>query len=75
MHSVCSALSAADAHPQALAALGRGRVWLLLFAAFVSLVGRSEAERVFGEVGFGTEASSFPSPWDPVLRSRFVFLA
>lgn len=75
MHFVCSALSAADAHPQALAALGRGRVWLLLFAAFVSLVGRSEAERVFGEVGFGTEASSFPSPWDPVLRSRFVFLA
>lgn len=75
MHFVCSALSAADAYLQALAALGRGRVWLLLFAAFVSLVGRSEAEHVFGEVGFGTEASSFPSPWDPVLRSRFVFLA
>lgn len=52
MHVVCSALSAARAQSQAL---GLGRVWLLLFVALVSFVGRSEAESVSGGVGFGTE--------------------
>lgn len=34
------------------------------FLLFVSFAGRSEAEGVFGELGFGTEKSSFPSPWE-----------